>query len=147
MRLPPAGASCYEDGPVPELTALDFGSLLASDLESVFASGFVSDFVSGFVSDFASGFVSDFVSGFVSDFASGFASVFASLLPLSPLFAAGFGFLKSVAYHPLPFKWNPAAVSILEKVCLSHSGQSVITGSLIFFRYYFWNPQDVQRYS
>jgi hypothetical protein len=64
-------------------------------------------------------------------------------------FAAGFAplFLKSVAYQPLPFNWNPAALSILQNVCLPHSGQTVRTGSLSFRRYSFWNPQDEQRYS
>src|SRR6266568_1747285 len=88
-----------------------------------------SDFDSDLLSDFLSGFVSDFASGFVSDFAPAFASVFVSLLSVPPLFAAGLAplFLKSVAYQPLPFNWNPAALSIC--------------------RYSFWNPQEEQRYS
>src|SRR6266571_2950787 len=100
-------------------------------------------------SDFDSDLLSDFLSGFVSDFASGFVSVFVSLLSVPPLFAAGLAplFLKSVAYQPLPFNWNPAALSILENVCLPHSGQSVRIGSLSFCRYSFWNPQEEQRYS
>src|ERR1700716_2047318 len=113
--------------------------------------------VSDFDSDLLSGFAPGLVSGFVSDLVSVFASGFASLLSLAPeavvllasAFAAGFAplFLKSVAYQPLPFNWNPAALSILQNVCLPHSGQTVRTRALSFRRYSFWNPQDEQRYS
>src|SRR5882672_2250515 len=64
------------------------------------------------------------------------ASDFAALLspPSTEVFAAGFEplFLKSVAYQPLPLSLKPAALSILEKVLLLHSGQTDMTGSLIF---------------
>ncbi len=72
-----------------------------------------------------------------------------SLLSVPPVFAAGLTplFLKSVAYQPLPFSWNPAALSILENVCRPHSGQTLRAGSLSFRRYSFWNPQEEQRYS
>src|SRR6266568_3967257 len=116
-RLLPGGVPRYGRTSAPLPMASDFDSDL------------LSDFLSGFVSDFLSGFVSDFASGFVSDFAPAFASVFVSLLSVPPLFAAGLAplFLKSVAYQPLPFNWNPAALSIC--------------------RYSFWNPQEEQRYS
>jgi len=133
----------------PEGLASDF--VLVSGLLSDFVSGFVSDFESDFVSDFESDFISDFASDFVSDFASDFESDlesdFASPLSLPASCAAGFGFLKSVAYHPLPFKWNPAEVSIFRNDSLPHSGHAVSAGSLSFRRYSFWNPQDEQRYS
>src|SRR5260221_12355559 len=100
--------------------------------------------VSDFDSDFFSGFVSDFVPGLVSDLVSDFASGLASPLSLPPEavvllasgFSAGFGplFLKSVAYQPLPFNRNPAALSIFENVSLPHSGQSVRTRSRSFLR-------------
>src|SRR6266480_7338938 len=127
------GVPRYVRTPAPLPTASDFDSDL------------LSDFLSGFVSDFAP----VFASGFASGFASACASVFVSILSVPPVFAAGLAplFLKSVAYQPLPFSWNPAALSILENVCLPHSGQSVRTGSLSFCRYSFWNPQEEQRYS
>src|SRR3979490_466220 len=117
----------------------------------------VSDFDSDLLSGFAPGFVSGLVSGLVSDLVSDFASGFASPLSLAPWaggcwasgFAAGFAplFLKSVAYQPLPFNWNPAALSILENVCLPHFGHWVRIGSLSFCRYSFWKAQEEQRYS
>src|SRR5712664_3990784 len=55
-------------------------------------------------SAFDSFFGSDFVSVLVSVFDSAFDSVF---------FSAGFlpALLKSVAYQPLPLRWNPAALN------------------------------------
>src|SRR5438445_9171159 len=117
----------YEPAPLP--AASDFDSVLPSVLPSVL----LSVLLSAFAADFPSGLDSDFASDFVS--------------PLLSVFAAGFGFLKSVAYQPEPFSWNPAAVSILENVFFPHSGQTVFTGSVTFCRYSFWNAQDEQRYS
>src|SRR6266436_6462494 len=87
---------------------------------------------------------SDFDSVLPSVLPSVLLSVFPSdfVSPLLSVFAAGFGFLKSVAYQPEPFSWNPAAVSILENVFFPHSGQTVFTGSVTFCRYSFWNAQD-----
>src|SRR5712692_7154796 len=116
---PQSRSGLYEPAPLP--AASDFDSVLPSVLLSAFAA------------DFPSGLDSDFPSDFVS--------------PLLSVFAAGFGFLKSVAYQPEPFSWNPAAVSILENVFFPHSEQTVFTGSVTFCRYSFWNAQDEQRYS
>jgi hypothetical protein len=55
--------------------------------------------------------------------------------------------LKSVAYQPEPFSWNPAAVTSLLKVGFSHSGQIDRGGSETFCRYSLWNPHDAHRYS
>src|SRR5205807_514091 len=99
-RPPLGGVARYGRTSAPLPTVSDFDS----DLLSVFLSGFASGFVSGFVSGFASGFVSDFVPLLslppvvVALLASGLAAGFAPL------------FLKSVAYQPLPFNWNPAAL-------------------------------------
>src|SRR5687767_8008984 len=48
--------------------------------------------------------------------------------------AVGFAplFLKSVAYQPFPFNWNPAALTCFSKVGLPHFGHSVSLGSLTF---------------
>src|SRR5437868_12220592 len=60
------------------------------------------------------------------------------------LFAAGFedGLLrKSVTYQPLPFSWNPAAVTIFVNVGLPHWVQTVSGASLTFCRNSRWWPQ------
>jgi hypothetical protein len=64
-------------------------------------------------------------------------------------FAAGFEpeFLKSVAYQPLPFSWNPAAVTILENSGAPHFVHTVSGASLTFRRNSCWWPQRAQRYS
>src|SRR5713101_9305877 len=101
-RLLPCGVPRYGRTSAPLPTDSDFDSDLLSDFLSGFASGFVSDFASGLVSDFASplSLPPEAVALLTSGFAAG----------LAPLF------LKSVAYQPLPFNWNPAALSILENV-------------------------------
>jgi hypothetical protein len=73
-----------------------------------------------------------------------------SFAPESPsAFAAGFAPppLKSVAYQPLPFSWNPAAVTIFANVSWPHSVQRVCGASLSFWRNSCWWPQLEQRYS
>lgn len=63
--------------------------------------------------------------GAVSDFVSALLSLAASffLLPLSR---------KSVTYQPLPFNWNPAAVTCLVYVAAPHAGHTVNGASEIF---------------
>jgi hypothetical protein len=51
-------------------------------------------------------------------------------------------FLKSVAYHPLPRNWNPAAVSCFEKVSAWHCGQLVNGASDTFCSTSRLWPQD-----
>jgi hypothetical protein len=70
---------------------------------------------------------SDFASDFVSDTAP---SVLVSALA-SGFFAAGLS-LKSVAYQPLPFSWNPAAVTCLTKHERPQCGHSMSGASEIF---------------
>jgi hypothetical protein len=53
--------------------------------------------------------------------------------------------LKSVAYHPLPLSWKPAADSCFVKVDAPQEGQSVSGLSLIFCMTSFSKPQDEQR--
>jgi hypothetical protein len=55
--------------------------------------------------------------------------------------------LKSVAYHPLPFNWKPAAVSIFENVALPQAVQTVSGESLTFCRNSCWCPHSEHRYS
>ena len=50
--------------------------------------------------------------------------------------------LKSVAYHPDPLSWNPAAVNCLENDGLPQAGQSVNGASDIFCRTSLLCPQD-----
>src|SRR5688572_6674571 len=77
--------------------------------------------------------------------AAGLLSCFSAL----SVFAAGFEPLplKSVAYQPVPFSWNPAAVTILASADLPHSGHLVSGLSLTRCRNSFWNPHLPQRYS
>jgi hypothetical protein len=79
----------------------------------------------------------------------GAASLALVLVRLVPLSAAGAPpeLRKSVTYQPVPFNWNPAAVTILEKVAWPQLGQSVSAGSDTLRRYSFWNPQFVHLYS
>ena len=74
-----------------------------------------------------------FDSGLSSDF---FSSDFFS----SDFFSAGLEllFLKSVAYQPLPFNWNPAALRSFWKVGLRHTGHSVSGGSVTRCRNSSW---------
>ena len=59
-------------------------------------------------------------------------------LPSALLSAAGFAAgllpdpLKSVAYHPLPFSWNPAAETSFVSVSLPQDGQVVSGASASF---------------
>jgi len=73
-----------------------------------------------------------------SGFASGLLDVAAGLAAL---------FLKSVAYQPEPFNWNPAADTSFPISALPQLGHSVMGASLSFWRYSFSNPQLRQRYS
>src|SRR5262249_13591828 len=75
----------------------------------------------------------------------------AFLPELSPHLSLDFAllplFLKSVAYQPVPFNWNPAAVTIFLKLFLPHSGHLVSGASFRRCRYSFWKPHLAQRYS
>ncbi len=84
-----------------------------------------------------------------SAFAASPAATGLPLLAPSSVFATGLLplFLKSVAYQPEPFNWNPAAVNIFWNVSLPQLVQMVSRGSLTFCRNSFWNPQSLQRYS
>src|SRR3970282_1993254 len=72
---------------------------------------------------------SAFASVFGSAFASGVAAEVDSALasPCGPgLAAAGFPApFESVAYHPLPFNWKPAALTSLRNVALPQDGEGV----------------------
>jgi hypothetical protein len=55
--------------------------------------------------------------------------------------------LKSVAYQPEPFNWNPAADSSFLNFFLPQLGHLAIGGSDTFWRNSSWCPQTSQRYS
>src|SRR5207253_5910552 len=69
-------------------------------------------------------------------------------LPASA-FAAGFApeFLKSVAYQPLPLRWNPASEISLERLFLPQTGQSDSGASVNFWSASSLCPQAAHRYS
>src|SRR5438105_2269250 len=69
-------------------------------------------------------------------------------LPASA-FAAGFApeFLKSVAYQPLPLRWNPASEMSLERLFLPQTGQSDSGASVNFCSASSLCPQAAHRYS
>src|SRR5215472_4463018 len=92
--------------------------------------------------------VSDFDSVFDSVFESDFASPALALASL-PFAASGLlpEFLKSVAYHPLPLSWKPAALTSLLKRLLPQAGHSVSGESDNFCSASSWCPQAAQRYS
>jgi hypothetical protein len=122
----------------------------------IYTAGFDGAGVAAGVAAFAvSLFVSPLESDFESDLESPCESLFVSVAGLSApvdavlVFDAGFAplFLKSVAYHPLPFNWNPAAVTIFVNVGLPHFVHTVRVASLTFCRNSCWWPQLSQRYS
>ena len=114
---------------------------------SDFPSAFPCDLPSGLLSDLLSDLPSDLPSALLSDFPTGASAGFDSLFASAALTGAAPELRKSVAYQPLPFSWNPAAVSILENVGLPHALQTVRVASLSLCRNSCWCPQLEQRYS
>src|SRR6266850_5080622 len=84
----------------------------------------------------------------VSGFASGLDSVLLSVLVSAFLSADFFAPpLKSVAYHPVPLSWKPAAESCLRYSGLPQAGHTESGASDTFCRCSSWCPQIAQRYS